>query len=143
MSTTISIFNFFSDVSREVGGVLMYHQWCLGRDLEPPVINFFSKQKKCSRTSGNVLNGILALSDRQTEPSGAHSGPFSFFAFFYLIGIIGRPFRHNRGSWRHNNCCTSLSTCLKKVEPFSILQTGPKWAPKMEGTYASTTPYYA
>ena len=97
MSTKISIFNFFPDVSREVRGVLIYHQWSLGRGLEPPMINFFSKKKVCSRTSGNVLNGILTLSDRQTDPSGAHLGPFSFLRlFFYFGGIIGRPFRHSR-----------------------------------------------
>ncbi len=63
----------------------------------------FFKQFFFSRTSGNDLNGILALSDRQTDASGTHLGPFpSFCIFFYLGGIIGRPFRHNRLSWRHN-----------------------------------------
>ena len=72
-------------MSGEVRGVLIYHQWSLGADLEPPVINFFSKENIFSRTSGNVLISILALSDRQTEPSGAHLGPFSFFAFFFIL----------------------------------------------------------
>ena len=61
-------------MSREVGGVLIYHQWSLGADLEPPVINFFSGKHIFSRTSGNVLNGILTLSVRQTDASGAHLG---------------------------------------------------------------------
>ena len=72
--------------------MLMYHQWSVGRHLEPSVIKFFSKKQSFSRTSGNVLNGILALSDRQTDASGVDLGPFScFFILILLIGIIGRP----------------------------------------------------
>ena len=43
--SNISIFKFFPDVSREVWGVLIYHQWCQRPDLEPPVINFLTKKK--------------------------------------------------------------------------------------------------
>ncbi len=90
-------------MSRDVWGVLIYHQWCLGADLEPPVIKIFPEKNIFSRTSGNVLISILALSVRQTDASGTHLGPFScFYNFFYLGGIIGCPFRHNRLSWRHN-----------------------------------------
>ena len=74
----ISIFNFVSGMSGDVRGVLIHHQWCQTRDLEPPVINFLSKKKIVPRKSGNVLISILALSDRQTEPSGVDLGPFSF-----------------------------------------------------------------
>ena len=102
MLTKMSIFDFFSDMSGDLWGVLIHHHWCLGADLEPPVINLFSKKPIDSRTSGNVLNGILALSDRQTEPSGTHLSLFQMFFFCYLGGIIGRPFRHNRSSWRHD-----------------------------------------
>ena len=67
------------------------------------MIKFFSNKEYFSRTSGNVLNGILTLSVRQKDASGIHLGPFSCFAtFFYFGGIIGCPFRHNRLSWRHN-----------------------------------------
>ena len=39
---------------------------------------FVEKKAIVPRTSGNVLISILALSDRQTEPCGAHGpmGPF-------------------------------------------------------------------
>jgi hypothetical protein len=72
-------------MSGDVWGVLIYHQWSLGADLEPPVINFFPKKNMFSRTSGNVLISILALSDFQTEPSGAHLGSFSFSYIFFLF----------------------------------------------------------
>ena len=103
MLTNKLIFDFFSDVSRDLRDMLIHHHWCLGRDLGPSVINFFSKKKVCSRTSGNDLISILALSDRQKDASGVHLSPFSFVPIFFLGGgIIGRPFRHNRLSWRHN-----------------------------------------
>ena len=90
-------------MSRDVRGLLIYHHWCLERDLELSVINFFSNKNMFSRTSGNGLISILALSDHRKDPSGTHLCPFSyFFIFFYLISIIGRPFRHNRLSWGHN-----------------------------------------
>ena len=88
-SSKNSIFKFFPGMSGDVWGVLIYHQWCQTRDLEPPVINFLSKKKIVPRTSGNVSITILTLSDRQTEPSGAHFGPFSFFYVFFVFG------RHN------------------------------------------------
>ena len=84
MLTNISIFNFFSDVSRDVRGVLGHHHWCLGRDLGPSVINFFSKNKVVPRTSGNDLISILALSVRQEDASGTHLGPFSFLHFVFI-----------------------------------------------------------
>ena len=113
-SSKIPIFNFFSGMSGDVWGVLIYHQWCLGADLEPPVIKIFSIF--FSRTSGNVLISILALSDRQTEPSGVDFGPFSFFAiFFYLIGIIGCPFRHNVASCYHSRFKVLRLTILCKL----------------------------
>ena len=99
------MFNLFSDMSRDVWDMLIHHHWCLGRDLGPSVINFFSKKNILSRTSGNDLISILALSDHRKDPSGAHLGPFSSFTFSFLFnleGIIGRPFKHNRLSWRHN-----------------------------------------
>ena len=76
----MSIFNFVSDMSGDLRDMLIHHQWCLGRGLEPPVIKIFSIF--FSRTSGNVLNGILALSDRQTDASGVDLGPFSFVCNF-------------------------------------------------------------
>ena len=42
----VSIFKFFPDMSKDVRGVLIHNQWCQTRDLEPPVINFFSNKKK-------------------------------------------------------------------------------------------------
>ena len=99
----MSIFNFVSDVSRDVRGVLGHHHWCLGPHLEPSVINFFFEKDFFSRTSGNDLISILALSDRQEDASGTHLGPFSDLSdFFYFGGIIGRPFKDNRPSWRLN-----------------------------------------
>jgi hypothetical protein len=53
MLMEISIFNFCSDMSGDVWGVLIHHQWCLGRGLGPSVIKFFSKKNIFSRTSGN------------------------------------------------------------------------------------------
>ena len=46
--------------------------------------DFFEKEY-FPRTSGNDLNGILTLSDRQTDASGAHFGPFSLFSNFFFI----------------------------------------------------------
>ena len=92
----ISKFDFFSNTPRDLRDVLGR---CLGRDLGPSVINIFSKNHIFSRTSGNGLINILALSDRQIDASGPF---FRFCILFNLGGIIGRPFRHNRLSWRHN-----------------------------------------
>ena len=97
-----STFYFFSNTSRDLRDMLIHHHWYQRRDLGPSVINFFSKRNICFRTSGNVLKGILALSDSQKDASGTHLCPFSMFFIFFLIGIIGRPFRHNRSSWKHN-----------------------------------------
>ena len=79
-----SIFKFFPGMSRDVRGVLIHHQWCQTRDLEPPVIKILSKKKIVPRTSGNVLISILTLSDPQTEPSGVDLGPFHFVALFFM-----------------------------------------------------------
>ena len=98
--------------------MLIYHQWCLGRDLGPPVINFFSKKKYVSRTSGNVLNGILALSDRQTDPSGTHLGPFSFLGFFFnLGGIIGRPKPSRSTDFCQATQDPKSGPCIHKTHP--------------------------
>ena len=53
----------------------------------------FDEKKIVARSPGNVLISILTLSDRQTEPFGAHFGPFSFLYnfFFYLAGISSPP----------------------------------------------------
>ena len=42
----------------------------------------FFEKNMFPRTPGNVLISILALSDRQTEPSGVDLGLFSYFTFF-------------------------------------------------------------
>ena len=93
MLMKVSVFNLFSNMSGDVWGMLIYHHWCLGRDLEPSVIKFFSEKNIFSRRSGNGLNGILALSDRQTDASGVYLGLFLFFSIFFLCG------RHNKLSF--------------------------------------------
>jgi hypothetical protein len=100
-------------VSRDVWDVLIHHQWSLGRDLEPPVINFFyiffQNVGKWSKWHFNFIGS----SNRRIWGLFV---PFAIFLyFFYLGGIIGFPFRHNRLSWRHNRLSWKLWNVLGHI----------------------------
>ena len=55
--------------------------------------------------SGNGLNGIWLYQIVKKTHLGPIYALFHFCCnFFYFGGIIGRPFKDSRLSWRHNDC---------------------------------------